>query len=290
MVLDSEKEVKSLVDHELTNIIQVAEAVLSNEGYRDHYLEDSDHKTAMEEFAGVLDAAATRLRASYNMGLAEQDIQYLSEFDPDNFHDDFSGRVKRAKNLAKVAESYIEETEGEYSGWISIEDIFMSYDGEVDIEGYENVNLRGDSSLNCVLSTLEDNTHRHGGNEATPYIKIHRGDVKTGEYVLDHWQSSKNEDYADHWSQINAEDNYTLLYWDDGEGLDEEYEDNPNKIFEKKNGENSGMGLHLAERIIESFDGEIEVLETHPEIPDDAGMKMAITLTGTTKGIPHLSS
>jgi len=244
----------------------------------------------METFSGVLDAAVGRLGASYNIGMAEQDLSYLADFDPDNFHQDFREKVEKAKSLAEIAETYSEKTREDHNGWIELTEIFHSYGGEFDIQNHEGVKLRGDNSLNCVLSTLEDNSYRHGGEDVTPRIEAHRKERKKGEYVLDHWVDALNEEYVDHWSQEVAEDDYKLLFWDDGEGLDEEYHDNPDKIFEKEEGENSGMGLHLSKKIIESFDGEIKVVETHPNIPDDAGMKIEITLPGTTRSRRYISS
>ena len=290
MVFSSEKEVNSLIKHDLGNILQLSEAVLSTEGFKDEYVEEETYQNSMERFSGVLDAAVDRLGVSYNIGMAEQDISYLAEFDPDNFHQDFREKVEKAKSLAEIAEIYSEETREEHDGWIELNDIFNSYNGEYNIENYEGVKLRGDKSLNCVLSTLEDNSYRHGGEDVTPRIEAHRKERKKGEYVLDHWVDALNEEYVDHWSQEVAEDDYKLLFWDDGEGLDEEYHDNPDKIFEKEEGENSGMGLHLSKKIIESFDGEIKVVETHPNIPDDAGMKIEITLPGTTRSRRYISS
>lgn len=243
----------------------------------------------MEEFTGVLDAAVGRLKTSYNLGMAEQDISYLTEFDPEDFHQDFREKVEKAKSLAEVAEIYSEKTREGHDKWIELNDIFHSYSGEFDIESYENVNLRGDNSLNFVLNTLEDNSYCHGGEDVTPQIKVDKKGRKTDEYVLSHWVDAIHHEYVDHWSQEVADDEYILLYWDDGQGLEGEYKENPEKIFQKGEGENSGMGLHLSKKIIESFDGDIEIVESHPEIPDEAGMKMVITLPGSTRSMRYLS-
>lgn len=290
MVFDSEKEVNSLIKHDLGNILQVSVGILTTEGYKDNHTGKEEYRESMEEFAGALDAAVQRLDASYGLETAREDLEYIKEFETEEFHDDFDENVEKAKNLAGVATSYMEETEDDREGWIPVDDIFQSYEGEFDIEGYKSVNLRGDSSLNCVLSTLEDNSHRHGGLDVTPRIKAHHEINYTDEYELDHWNSVENREYTDHWSNYGTGEEYTLLYWDDGEGLEDEYQENPDKIFEKGEGNNSGMGLHLSKRIIESFGGEIEVLDDHPEIPDDTGIKLSITLPGTPTSMSHLSS
>ena len=216
-------------------------------------LDETSELGAFEEFVGVAEAASERLSANYALGTVEEEIEYLKQFDLGRVSpeaEDINGpgkHVKRVSDLADAVSSYFDHApEVSQSSNMLIEDVFETFEnyGEVDYNGFDNCEISGDGALCVVANTIALNAKDHGGNPEL-YAEVEE-----------------------------LEDAYQFNIWDNGKALPEEYD--PEEIFRRETGDNSGLGLYLAREITEGFGGSLEYSEENAEREDGFGLQWTL--------------
>jgi len=282
MTLEPEKDVYSLIKHDLANIYGCGLEAAQTAGYRDHWIEG--YEDVMESFVGDLEVVIDNLDVGrYERPDLDSDVLgNLLNYNPDNFHEEFEDYVEKANELAGLAKDCVdnfERSEDYEKGWVKVSDIFSAFDGEVRFNGNGGDVVRGDGSLACVVNTLEDNAYRHGGDDVDTYAAVNPGRFDEFHDYLASVEGSNYGESEDRWVEADTERDYKILIWDDGEGLSDEFED-VEQIFSRGTGKNSGLGLPLSREIVEWYDGEMQAHNDHLEVPIDSGLIVSITLPG----------
>lgn len=211
---------------------------------------DPSELGAFEEFVGVVEAASQRLSANYALSTVEDEIQYLKSFDQESISPEPSDTrgprdcVEQISGLAEAVGDYLNQvSETHESSDMRVEDVFETFEGygEVDYNGLEESTVEGDGALCVVANTIALNALDHGGN---PEL---------------------------HAEIEELDDRYKIEIWDDGEGLPKEYD--PEEIFRRETGDNSGLGLYLAREITEGFGGSLEYCEENAKRKDGFGLE-----------------
>lgn len=144
--------------------------------------------------------------------------------------------------------NYLEEYENGDSESISVEDVttpLQEHGVNVKYNGNREAEVEGDPGLRLVTNTMSLNGKQHG----------------------------KEDENYQMWAEVEEEDEeYRIDFWDSGTGLPEEYD--PEQIFEKEVGQNSGRGLYLAKEIVEEFDGTLEYSDRLAQRENGFGLEM----------------
>lgn len=211
--------------HDIINPLQVLKFSYMEESSVLSFEEVDEDR--FEEFLGVLDAAVERLKFSEDLSFADQEIEWLADYEGE-----FSGLVgEKVDNVANLSEDvvpYVENQGNNREDSLDLEDLLepIEKEGEVDYNGLSSQRIYGDKGLCLVANTIALNFREHTGDEANLYAEIR-----------------------------DMDEHYKIGIWDDGPGI-EDYEGD--EIFEKGNGDNSGNGLYFARQITDMFDGELE--------------------------------
>ncbi len=224
-------------------------------------LEDPSELEIFEEFVGVAYAASERLDSNYNLRSVREEIQYLKDFDEERisrFESDRRGPREYVEKISKLADNISDYVDSSVENFgnetLSIEEVFESFEcyGEVDYNGLEESEVYGDQGLCVVANTLAENSMDHGKTE---------------------------EREPDLYAEVNEEEDlYRINIWDDGAGLSEEFDEE--EIFQRNNGENSGLGLYLAREITELFEGSLEYSPENAGREDGFGLEWVLKKPG----------
>lgn len=216
-------------------------------------LENPSELGLFEEFIGVAEAANERMAQDYSLQSIQQEIDYLRDFDEtrisgsDHMERDARRLVERISDLAENVGSYVERSEDFGAETVSIGKVFEAFEsyGEIDYNGLEDEEVYGDEGLSIVANTILENSLDHGSiGDQEPQV----------------------------WAEVEEyEEFYRINIWDDGSGLSDEFD--PEEIFHKNRGENSGLGLYLGREITELFDGDLEYSRANAEKEDGFGLE-----------------
>lgn len=201
---------------------------------------DEEEKETAEEFFGVLESAFERLESVEDINFIDKELELLS-----GYKGSVSGEAgERIDNVAKLSSEiheYVQNSGG--SDQVSVKDVLspIEMQGEVEYNGLAEEEVYGDLGLCMVSNTLALNSMDHGGTENI-------------------------------WAEVEElEDEYRIGVWDDGPGLPEDYTEE--EIFDKGNGDNSGLGLYLASELTELFEGSLEYSEDYASCEDGFGLE-----------------
>jgi signal transduction histidine kinase len=215
---------------------------------------------AFVEFVEIAEEAHDTLAEAeeYYLDEISDELQSLRDFDENRISQTESvgentprDYVEQVSGLAEAVEDYVNQISEttEYSN-ISAEEIFETFEnyGEVDYGGLKESSVEGDGALCVVANTIALNAMEHGENP---------------------------ELYAE---LEEIEDKYKIDIWDDGEGLSESYD--PEDIFSKGTGDNSGLGLYIAREITKGFGGSLNYSEENAEREDGFGLQWELNKPG----------
>lgn len=191
------------------------------------------NKDVVEEFTGILDAVHERLDKVDDIRFIEEEAEYLSSFRGTDVEGKAGEHIVHAAEISSLVKGYIENVEVSGES-VELESVLypLEQEGEVNYNGGSHFEVYGDPGLCMVANTIALNSSEH----------------------------SLDNENSDMWAEVREyEDTYQIDIWDDGEGLPEKY--NPDDIFEKGKGENTGLGLYLARELTETFEGSLEYSE-----------------------------
>lgn len=277
MDFDDEEGVTNLIKHDLGNIHSIVSGYL---GLSQYIPDDGEEEELVKSFSKDLDDALEALDSG-SYGKARSKMEDILRYDLVGFPDFYEDHVADAQDLANIGQDCVGiEYDKDYKGWIRISEVFENLDDtKVEYNDNKNSYLRGDVSLKCIVNTLEENAHRHGGEDVDVNVDIKLADEDdSGEYLVPGWGDEVGEYELGHWISSDAE--YEILFWDDGEGLSNDLSED--EVFERGVGSNSGNGLYLTRKIIEFFDGDVNLIdkEKYTEVSDDMGFGLSINLPG----------
>lgn len=277
MDFGEDEGVTNLIKHDLGNIHSIVSGYL---GLSQYIPDDGEEEELVKSFSKDLDDALEALDSG-SYGKARSKMEDILRYDLVGFPDFYEDHVADAQDLANIGQDCVGiEYDKDYKGWIRISEVFENLDDtKVEYNDSKNSYLRGDVSLKCIVNTLEENAHRHGGEDVDVNVDIKLADEDdSGEYLVPGWGDEVGEYELGHWISSDAE--YEILFWDDGEGLSNDLSED--EVFERGVGSNSGNGLYLTRKIIEFFDGDVNLIdeEKYTEVSDDMGFGLSINLPG----------
>lgn len=209
---------------------------------------DERRRDELEEIKRFLDATYQRLNEVGEIRSVEEELEHLAtEFDPSIYEGTIADYVERVSGLSSLVNDYVKSTETELEEELAMNSVLSPLEtyGEISYNGHSFEPVYGDQGLCMVANTLGLNAMEHGERED--------GETKA-------------------WAEVSEEEEfYEIEVWDNGSGLDDEKD--PEKIFEKGNGDNSGLGLYFAREITELFDGNLEYSPKNAEKEDGFGLR-----------------
>jgi len=254
----SDRLIAQLYRHDLGSPLHVLTVSMSSEEVGDIVGAenlDKEGKERIEEMMGFMGATSERLSAAGDIRAVEEELEHLAtEFDPENFDGAISEYVERISDISSLVRDYVRSTEDELGQEITLDSVLTPLEmyGEIDYNGLGSEPVYGDHGLCMVANTLGLNSMDHGEKE-------------NGETEI--------------WAEISEEEDlYEIDIWDNGSGLEDEKD--PEKIFEKGNGDNSGLGLYFAREITELVDGNLKYSQENAEKEDGFGLRWELQKSG----------
>ena len=250
----SDRLMASVVLHDAKTPLSVFKASLNDDDVDIIGVDDLNRKDKekVEEFTGVLDALNERLDEVDDIRFIEKEAEYLSTFSEADIEGEAGKYIQEVAEISSLVEDYIKDVNTS-DGAVELDSILYSLEkeGRVSYDVEPTSEVQGDPGLCMVASTLAMNSSDHNSDEEEPDI----------------------------WAEVKEkEESYQIQIWDDGDGLSEEYD--PEEIFEKGVGENTGLGLYLARELTELFDGSLEYSQENAEKEEGFGIMWELKKPG----------
>lgn len=247
----SDKLLAEIFRHDIGTPLQIMEVSLDPDDPADVLgVEDLDgqRRDELEEIKTFLDATYQRLNEVEEIRSVEEELEHLAtEFDSTVYEGTIAEYVERISGLSSIVNDYINSTETELEEELTIDSVLSPLEkyGEISYNGLSSEPVYGDQGLCMVANTLGLNAMEHGDRE---------------------------DEETEVWAEVSEEEEfYEIEIWDNGSGLEDEKD--PEKIFEKGNGDNSGLGLYFAREITELFDGNMEYSPENADKEDGFGLR-----------------